>query len=119
MQALHYHLQESEWMYILSGSGFLLQVDSSAPPMSNKASHPASEDPAGAFHFLPCASTSAADPSGPYEVKRHPVKAGDFIGFPAGVQAAKWGHSAQAGEEGMRYLCGGLRVANDVCVYPL
>ena len=43
------------------------------------------------------------------------VKAGDFIGFKAGVQRA---HALRAGEREMTYLVGGSREELDVSHYP-
>ena len=48
--------------------------------------------------------------------ERHPMKAGDYVCFPAGRAE---GHClVNEGEETCRYLVIGERSSNDVCVYP-
>ena len=46
------------------------------------------------------------------------VKTGDFVGWPAGIQAASWAHGLRAGPDGVEYLMGGTREKFDICVYP-
>ena len=48
--------------------------------------------------------------------KRYPIKAGDYVGFPAGQRA---GHClVNHGDKPFRYIIIGDREPNDVCVYP-
>jgi uncharacterized cupin superfamily protein len=47
--------------------------------------------------------------------KELPIKAGDFIAYPAGVRR---GHAIRAGAEEVVYLSGGARERLEVCVYP-
>lgn len=48
--------------------------------------------------------------------KRHRIKAGDYVGFPAGQQA---GHCLiNEGDKPFRYIVIGDHEPNDICVYP-
>lgn len=48
--------------------------------------------------------------------KRYPIKAGDYVGFPAGQRA---GHCLiNEGDKPFRYIIIGDSEPNDVCVYP-
>ena len=48
--------------------------------------------------------------------RRYPIKAGDYVGFPAGERV---GHCLiNESEEPFRYIMIGDRAANEVCVYP-
>jgi len=100
---IHYHLNESEWMYVLSGSATALFVDASLPDLQPP--------------------NRAAPVSGPMKtdlpVHEVEVKPGDFMGFQAGVRASRWAHGLRAGPNGCDYLCGGDREVLDICVYPL
>lgn len=99
---VHYHLHDSEYLYILSGSASLLLVDASLPDLT---------------------STPSAPASGPmrtdYPVEERPLRPGDFVGFPGGINASKYAHGMRAGPEGVTYIMGGARNQMDVCCYPL
>jgi uncharacterized cupin superfamily protein len=105
IQAVHYHISCSEWMYILRGSATVQLVDASLPT-------------SGFMQWNDVLSTQPVLSVEP-KMQERQVGPGDFIGFPAGVGAAKWGHNLVAGEEGCEYLLGGERVKTDVAVYPL
>ncbi|NJR31419.1 cupin domain-containing protein [bacterium] len=48
--------------------------------------------------------------------ERHPIKAGDYVGFPAGQRA---GHClVNEGNAPFRYIVIGDHEPSDVCVYP-
>ncbi|CAK9784804.1 hypothetical protein CC85DRAFT_78239 [Cutaneotrichosporon oleaginosum] len=102
---LHHHYVDSEWFYILRGSGRL--------------------------QLAPCVMESSersgmAPLPGAVEVREVEVGPGDFAGFPGAVAGTgraqgetPLAHTFVAGTEGMDYLVGGTRNAFDVCVYPL
>jgi uncharacterized cupin superfamily protein len=54
-------------------------------------------------------------PFGRLTTREEEVKAGDFLGFPAGTKTA---HAFRAGDGPLVYLCGGTRAKADVCSYP-
>ncbi|WVQ65457.1 uncharacterized protein L199_003633 [Kwoniella botswanensis] len=104
--AIHYHLSNTEWIYILSGSAILQLVDASLPILNP---------------FQP-ASSGPEDGEGErkeHQVEEVPVSQGDFIGFPGGVGASRYAHGLKAGEEGCEYLVGGDRGGSGVTHYPL
>ncbi|OCF75511.1 hypothetical protein I204_04367 [Kwoniella mangroviensis CBS 8886] len=89
--AIHYHLSNTEWIYILSGSAILQLVDASLPILNP---------------FQPASQVQGTE-------------RGDFIGFPGGVGASRYAHGLKAGEEGCEYLVGGDRGGSGVTHYPL
>lgn len=106
---MHHHYTNSEWMYILKGSGKL--------------------------HLTPCEMETTTTRSGmanlPHTAptEQRDVAPGDFIGFPGGPggtgpnavgpNGVPWAHELVAGPEGLEYLVGGTRKDFDVCIYPL
>ncbi|RSH79223.1 uncharacterized protein EHS24_001262 [Apiotrichum porosum] len=93
---LHSHLAESEWIYILAGSGTLV--------LARPAGH---------------RSDDLRPPqAGAVLIEEVPVKTGDFAGFPAGTTGTRWAHKLRAGNEDIHYLLGGDRKNVDVITYP-
>ena len=99
---MHYHLHESEWLYILSGSGTLQLLDARPRDLL-----PAKDKPDATTEELQDRVE---------EIELHP---GDFVGLQSGLQASRWAHNMRSGPEGVTYLMGGERKSMDVCVYPL
>lgn len=106
---MHHHYCDSEWFYILKGSGKLqltaCEMDTSSP------------------------TSGMANVPHPAPVEEHDVAPGDFMGFPGGPGGkgpravgpggVPWAHTFVAGPEGLEYLVGGTRKEFDVCIYPL
>ncbi|WVQ73526.1 hypothetical protein IAR50_003100 [Cryptococcus sp. DSM 104548] len=101
----HYHLNESEWVYILSGSGTLTLIDASPALLRGTGATLSGELP------------PSPDPSS-LEKTVHPVGEGDFMGFKMGAGASRYSHSLTAGAEGLVYIEGGPRSTVNVCAYP-
>ncbi|WVR06666.1 hypothetical protein IAU60_003698 [Kwoniella sp. DSM 27419] len=97
---IHYHLNDSEWIYILSGTATLTLLDASIPLL----------DPSNRADAIAPTATDAAE--------ERQVHAGDFIGFPAGLDSSRRAHCLRAGPEGVDYLEGGSRLPLDVVNYP-
>nr|XP_019045217.1 hypothetical protein I302_05605 [Kwoniella bestiolae CBS 10118]OCF24147.1 hypothetical protein I302_05605 [Kwoniella bestiolae CBS 10118] len=106
---IHYHLNDSEWLYVLSGSGVLLLLDS-------ETSFDTSEDPKN-NRIIGRVTGASGQPSS-RQITQHEVAEGDFMGFQGGLLASKYAHSLRAGPEGLVYLMGGTRERVDVCCYP-
>ncbi|WVQ65458.1 uncharacterized protein L199_003634 [Kwoniella botswanensis] len=106
---IHYHLQDSEWLYVLSGTGILLLQDASE-------SFDTSDDSKN--NRLIGRVTAKSSESSQSRVKEHQIASGDFMGFQGGILASKFAHSLRAGPEGLEYLMGGTRERVDVCCYP-
>lgn len=96
-------MHETEWMYIISGSGDLLLTPANMQP-----------PPEGC-------SVASTTPTVPHNLPLETVPAavGDFIGFPGGPGEGLYAHGFKAGPEGCTYLVGGTREAMDICTYPL
>ncbi|WWC71116.1 uncharacterized protein I206_105069 [Kwoniella pini CBS 10737] len=109
---IHYHLHDSEWLYILSGSGILQLIDSSLHSPDNSNNHPrnGSSD-------IPKLDTPNLKEN-KIEIEERKVEPGDFIGFQGGIIASKFAHGLKASSEGLVYLMGGTREKLDVCCYP-
>ncbi|RSH90749.1 hypothetical protein EHS25_009924 [Saitozyma podzolica] len=95
---IHYHLQNSEWIYILRGTANLQLLDCTTTP--------------------PGPGVDTFTSLSPDAIEHVPVKQGDFVGFQAGPMAGRYAHSMKAGIEGLEYLMGGDRGEVDVCCYP-
>ncbi|KAK6907874.1 hypothetical protein I203_101875 [Kwoniella mangroviensis CBS 8507] len=106
---IHYHLQDSEWLYVLSGTGILLLQDASG-------SFDTSDDSKN--NRLIGRVTAKSGESSQSRVEEHQIASGDFMGFQGGILASKFAHSLRAGPEGLEYLMGGTRERVDVCCYP-
>jgi len=104
--AMHYHLNDHEWVYILSGTGHLLLLDVSEPVHTNRKGRPVRDQ-----------GWQTTNPE--QKVEEREVGPGDFAGFMGGVKAAKYAHCLRAGPEGLEYLMGGTRATIDTCSYPL
>ncbi|EIW66246.1 hypothetical protein TREMEDRAFT_35271 [Tremella mesenterica DSM 1558] len=109
---IHYHLIDSEWIYVLAGSGVLQLVDAGITALHDE-SHP----------LYPKSKTSTAPISdmgkSTFSLSPLMISTGDFMGFSGGVGAQKHAHGLKAGKDGMTYLVGGTRSGKDVCYYPL
>ncbi|CDO72831.1 hypothetical protein BN946_scf185002.g16 [Trametes cinnabarina] len=96
---LHYHTHDDEWYYILDardGAVLLLYE-----PLMDSAGTGEKEAPA--LKGTP---------------REEEIKAGDFIGFKAGVKNAR-AHALRAGSTEVVYLVGGSRESMDSSVYAL
>lgn len=100
-QEIHHHYNNSEWLYILKGTGLLLLCDADVQESTAPGMIPTTSVP---------------------QITEHEVSPGDFMGFKGMTvtpgQPAH-AHSLRAGPEGMEYLVGGTRKELDVCVYPM
>ncbi|WRT66724.1 uncharacterized protein IL334_003687 [Kwoniella shivajii] len=112
---IHYHLHDSEWLYILSGSGKLQLIDSNLLPTNEKHNHPRNGSSDIPDHFTPNTKTMIP---GEIEIEERDVSQGDFIGFQGGVIASKYAHGLKASNQGIEYLMGGTREKLDICIYP-
>ncbi|WRT66723.1 uncharacterized protein IL334_003686 [Kwoniella shivajii] len=112
--AIHYHLSNTEWIYILSGSAVVQLVNASLPIINpfNKPSSSADSDskPSEKEKKRKLDDTSIEEVN---------VDQGDFIGFPGGVGASRYAHGLKAGPDGCEYLVGGDRGGSGVVHYPL
>ncbi|WWC62964.1 uncharacterized protein I303_105562 [Kwoniella dejecticola CBS 10117] len=123
--AIHYHLSNTEWIYILSGSAVVQLVNAALPILNPFGPPPPSSDNAPAEKKQktdknPESATGAATGGGSeYTIEEVPVSKGDFIGFPGGVGASRFAHGLKAGPEGCEYLVGGDRGGSGVVHYPL
>ncbi|ALO69794.1 hypothetical protein CNN00215 [Cryptococcus deneoformans JEC21] len=111
----HYHLNESEWIYILSGSGILTLLDAS-PTLLGPSMVP--------FPATRSTSTQTVGNKGKMTLEKEEkhVNPGDFIGFEQGIKASRWSHSLRAGPQGIEYLMGGAKSGCgggvNLCAYP-
>ncbi|WWC88308.1 uncharacterized protein L201_003216 [Kwoniella dendrophila CBS 6074] len=117
---IHYHLNDSEWLYILSGSGILQLIDSSIlgnqeEEEKNQKSHPREKDSKVPNASLPIANNINRQD---VDIEEREVSPGDFIGFQGGTKAGKYAHGLKAGSKGLEYLMGGTRKDFDICCYP-
>ncbi|TYJ53861.1 hypothetical protein B9479_005480 [Cryptococcus floricola] len=105
----HYHLNDSEWMYILSGTGTLILIDSSASLLAQDSLPPQTSL---SGHIPP--------PPKPEDLPREerPLGPGDFVGLEGGARAARYSHSMIAGPGGLEYLLGGVKTSPNICAYP-
>ncbi|WVR06665.1 hypothetical protein IAU60_003697 [Kwoniella sp. DSM 27419] len=101
---IHYHLNDSEWLYILAGTGTLQLIDASLSEVARPTKV--------------MAGIHRPESDHKYDIQEHPVAAGDFMGFQSGIGASKYAHGLKAGPEGLEYIVGGTRERMDVCVYP-
>lgn len=99
-QEMHHHINDAEWLYILSGSATARLTQVQTLP---------GEDKAGVVPHVPHT----------LPIEEHTVSEGDFLGFPGGAGGAHFAHTMIAGPEGVKYLVGGTRSPLDVCTYPL
>ncbi|WWC62965.1 uncharacterized protein I303_105563 [Kwoniella dejecticola CBS 10117] len=109
---IHYHLHDSEWLYILSGSGILQLIDASIHSPERKDNHPRNGSADIPKFDAPSLEGTKT------EIEERQVGPGDFIGFQGGVAASKYAHGLKASSEGLVYLMGGTREKLDVCCYP-
>lgn len=58
----------------------------------------------------------ATDPAATVQETR--VEAGDYIGWPAGLESAQQAHALRATDEGCEMLCGGSRSRFEIVGYP-
>ncbi|WVQ73527.1 hypothetical protein IAR50_003101 [Cryptococcus sp. DSM 104548] len=105
----HYHLNDSEWMYILSGSGTLILIDASPALLCQSSLAPGTS-----------LAGEIPPPPSPASLPREElaVGPGDFIGLEGGTGASRYSHSMIAGPEGLEYLVGGVRTSPNICAYP-
>ncbi|RXK41052.1 hypothetical protein M231_01683 [Tremella mesenterica] len=104
---IHWHLVDSEWIYVLSGFGVLQVVDAGIPDWTSKE------------EMVKAIMSPKSDEKPKIEIVEHVISTGDFMGFSGGVGAQKHAHGLKAGKDGMTYLVGGTRSGKDVCYYPL
>ncbi|WWC88309.1 uncharacterized protein L201_003217 [Kwoniella dendrophila CBS 6074] len=116
--ANHYHLSNTEWIYILSGTAVLQLVDASLPILN--PFQPFSETPSSdsASSSKKPKLDNNGSSSTQYKIEEVPVSQGDFIGFPGGIGASRYAHSLKSGENGCEYLVGGDRGGSGVVHYP-
>jgi uncharacterized cupin superfamily protein len=109
-QTIHYHLLESEWIYILRGTAILQHIDSSLQHITPSPTLAPTNAPNTPIPW------TTGNPN--LDVVETELKSGDFAGWPAGLQSASWAHGLRAGPTGVEYLMGGSREKFDICVYP-
>ncbi|OCF37324.1 hypothetical protein I316_01233 [Kwoniella heveanensis BCC8398] len=128
---IHYHLHDSEWLYVLSGSGILQLIDASLERVPHPTKDAASITSSSA-ETNDSPSLSSHEGSGQQQQQRHQghvltdkypieereISAGDFMGFQGGIGASRFAHGLKAGDEGIEYLMGGTRERIDICCYP-
>jgi len=107
---IHYHLLESEWIYILRGTAILQHIDSSLQHITSSPTLAPTNAPNTPIPW------TTGNPN--LDVVETELKSGDFVGWPAGLQSASWAHGLRAGPTGVEYLMGGSREKFDICVYP-
>ncbi|RXK41051.1 hypothetical protein M231_01682 [Tremella mesenterica] len=114
---IHYHLIDSEWIYVLAGSGVLQLVDAGITVYDSRQQI----KDAMASESSSATPSVLSDDSSPvkHTITEHLISKGDFMGFPGGLGSRKYAHGLKAGKDGMEYLVGGTRNKNDVCCYPL
>ncbi|WVF69085.1 hypothetical protein IAT40_003859 [Kwoniella sp. CBS 6097] len=130
---IHYHLHDSEWLYVLSGSGVLQLIDASLERVLHPTKHAASISSSSTTEDSPNPDSDALPaPSGQPQSERHQghaltdkytveereISGGDFMGFQGGIGASQFAHGLKAGDEGIEYLMGGTRERIDICCYP-
>lgn len=104
-QTIHYHLQESEWIYVISGHGTLFLLDASVPSLASA-------------ELVSERFTDVQLTPSPSDITETPLGPGDFVGYEGGLGASRFAHAFRADEGGMDVLMGSKRERVDICVYP-
>ncbi|WVQ96598.1 hypothetical protein IAU59_003703 [Kwoniella sp. CBS 9459] len=131
---IHYHLHDSEWLYVLAGSGTLQLIDATLERVPHPTKHAASIE--SATEIDPDTDTNTNTDSDhtsgagkqqlhqghaltdKFPIEERAISTGDFMGFQGGIGASQFAHGLKAGSEGIEYLMGGTRERIDICCYP-